>query len=539
MRKTTLLYYLLVLAAVSVILWAFYIPLLNAYFMSDDTQWIWFSATKSVREILFSPEDFRAISSSNFTPLLGLSFKLDWHLFGMNARGYNIHNLITVLVAGCVFFMFIRANFSFLVAGTGTILFFLNPVVLSVYAWSSTRHYLEGMICAALSLTLHASAYRKGKVSALSGLLYLLSLLSKEVYAPVPVVAFLMTWGARADRVRSIVPMCLAFFVYAPWRVWILGSVGGYPFVDMYNFKVFLYGLYKLVAFTPKHLLGNYSVLFPILAMVPMVAVRNRRGLITSGVILLSLLAPSLPVLSLFGESYDWARYILVPALFFIVACALCIEKGREQWKRAAGAALVVLLAALFALRDAQLKAIAGEQRKVSQASAEMFLTSGAEFMRAAQPWWFYEGLRDIWAHFYGKSISTVIVPDDSLLRYSPAGRIEDLRSRGFYGEGVAGLNVREQTIHGTIKLDRYRIQWNLGPHKEGTYALLYGSVHGLYTSRLPISRHGTYMFGRYYPDGRPLTLYLKILYESPEGWEGMSEEYRIEAPGTRSIELR
>jgi len=31
----------------------------------------------------------------------------------------------------------------------------------------------------------------------------------------------------------------------------------------------------------------------------------------------------------------------------------------------------------------------------------------------------------------------------------------------------------------------------------------------------------------------------MRVVYQSTEGWEGISDEYRVEVPGTYSIELK
>ena len=254
--------HVIALAFLCFVVWIYYVPLLNSYFASDDTEWIWFAATKSIYQILFSPENYRAINSSNFTPLLGLSFKADWKLFGMNPAGYNVHNLISLVAAGGAFFVFMRLFCSSFVALLGLILFFLNPIVMSVYSWSSTRQYVEGMICALVSLTLYVKTDREAKVSVMSGFFCLLSVLYKEVYIVLPFVALVISKATLTRRFRSIAPMFFAIMLYIPWRLWILGGVGGYPFIDGFSPKVILYGISKLFTIMPAHFFGTYTFLF-------------------------------------------------------------------------------------------------------------------------------------------------------------------------------------------------------------------------------------------------------------------------------------
>ena len=62
----------------------FYYPLLGAWFLGDDTQWMWFSAVNPLWKIFFDSDTYLYINDANFTPMLGLSFKIDWNLFHMN-----------------------------------------------------------------------------------------------------------------------------------------------------------------------------------------------------------------------------------------------------------------------------------------------------------------------------------------------------------------------------------------------------------------------------------------------------------------------
>jgi hypothetical protein len=524
------------------VVWTFYVPLLNSYFASDDTQWIWFSASKSVYKILFSPEDYRAISVSNFTPLLGLSFKVDWNLFGMNPEGYNIHNFLSLLAAGGVLYMFMRLFFSSFIALLGLILFFLNPVVLSAFSWSSTRHYIEGMICGLISLTLYVKAYREAKVSVMSGLFYLLSVLYKEVYIVLPFVAFVISKGAQTRRIRSIAPMFLGILLYVPWRLWILGGIGGYPFIDGFSPKIILYGISKLITIMPVHFFGSYSFMFWIVVAV-LAAIGAQKAAVRFGAVAASLFVPVLPVLCLFDKGYSMARFIFLPSVYFVFVCILCITENqdRKKWRLITAGVCVILAASLFVLRDKELRTTIEKERQATKRSAEEFISSGKKYVMAEQPEWFYVGLRDIWEYFYGKKIYTNSVPDNAyLLRYSSWERREDLQLNGFYRNGSAGKDLRSRVIKERfiLTMNGYRLHWHLEPSDGGAYSVVYGKSSELYHYKIPIKDSGTLMFGKRYPDRRPDTSYLKFVYQSPDGWEGVGREYRIEIPSATSLVL-
>src|SRR4030043_1287166 len=94
----------------AVVIASFYSPLLDAWFLGDDTQWMWFSAVNPLWKIFFDSNTYLYINDANFTPMLGLSFKMDWSLFKMNPVGYNVHSLLLLFASSVMLYIFLRLS---------------------------------------------------------------------------------------------------------------------------------------------------------------------------------------------------------------------------------------------------------------------------------------------------------------------------------------------------------------------------------------------------------------------------------------------
>lgn len=525
------------LVALLYTVWAFYIPLTDSYFYSDDTQVIWFAATKSIGQILFSPEHYRDLSGGLFQPILGLSFKIDWLLFEMEPKGYYFHNLLSVFLTGAALFTFMRLYVNNLTALISTVLFLLNPVTISVFIWCTTRHYMEGMFFALLSLYFFTRADRAGRISIPGAAFYLLASLYKEVYVLLPVVAFFISRENALQRIKNTLPMWLVLFLYIIWRFWMLGGMGGYPFHDLWESKILISGIKRLLKIMPLHFFGSYHALFWLIITVMFITMDRKRDILRLGIILIVLLIPTLPVLILFDSHFTWARYIFHLSVFLTFVGTLWGEKTFKQrrWRSFVIIPVLMTTITLFLIKNYELKAFLNTEMKVARETAEEFLYSGRDYIKAAQPAWFYEGLRDINEYFYGKKINTKFIPGNELIDYISEERRLEIISLGYDIKPEPERELRGNIIKGKILVRGYRMSWELGPYKTG-YFIVGGSHKGLYTTIMPLKSRGEYLFGKHYPDDKSDTHFIRIIYKSPEGWVGVTDEYKIEFPGNSTI---
>lgn len=517
----------------------FYLPAISGYFSADDISWIWFAATKSAGEMFCSPLDYRAISSNNFTPMLGLSFKIDWRLFGMDPEGYFVHTMLATLAAGLALFLFTSLYSDKLTALAGFNLFLLNPIVLSVTGWNATRHYIEGLFFALLALYFFVRKDSAGKVSFASSVFCLLSLLCKEVYAVLPFLALLISRGDIKGRIFRILPMAVSLFVYTIWRLWMLGGVGGYPFDNTSpsaNILVVLWNV--LTAFSLN--LFHSQVALPLTVILIAAVTAKKSVLIKPGVLCILLFLPLLPVVGLIENHYAWSRYFFHISVFLVIVFLLWTRTniGRGDWRKIAAILISVVIAFLFLLRSIEVKTMLVNESLVARAAAEEYSSAGRLYIKQTEPAWFYDGLYDIYHTFYKREINTLVVPDDMLIPYLSHEQRQAILSAGYPLTDPKKYLSGEHMIEGFLEVKGYRVSWSFGPYSSGRYFILKGRQSGLYTYLFPMKRQARYEFGRYYPGNEPEIIYLRVLFRSPEGWEALSDEYRIEIPGDRRILL-
>jgi hypothetical protein len=291
----------------------------------------------------------------------------------------------------------------------------------------------------------------------------------------------------------------------------------------------------------PEHLVGAYHLLFWIVLCIMVFTVKDKRRMLILLPIALILLMPIMPVSSLLDLHYTWARYLFHLSVFLIFIGLLWGNESMKDavWKRVTVVLVTTAVAAAFAIRDKGLKDFMHEERVIAGQTANEFLYSGKEFIEPRQPAYFYDWLRDIHEYLYGEKIRTKIIPVNELIPYLSDQRRSEILSQGYNIGQKTSREFRKNVIQGRFKVDGYRVKWKLGPYTNGGYFFIRGRDDGLYNDIHEVKRKGEYIFGKNYPDSRPESFYLKVVYRSPEGWEGISDEYKIEIPGNIIINIR
>jgi len=516
----------------------FYLPvMLRNWFFSDDLHWISVSATHTLREMFFVPERGRSLAS-NFTPMLGASFKIDWILFKMNPAGYSIHSLLSLGAALAAFYFFLRLYVQRNAALFGVLFFLLSPITLTVTSWFSTRHYIEGLFWALLSLSFFAVAERKDKISVPAAACYLISALNKEVYVVLPAVAFLVSSGNFSRRLKHTLPLWLCLALYAVWRVWIMGGLGGYPSNQHLSLGVVPYLLQKICASFSVQWLGGYSLLFYIFIFILVVFAFSLKKW-TIFIIFLVLSLPVLPVANILT-----GRYFLPLTVFLI--CAVCLslgqpDDGRRKIYKSVLLFTSLLILAAFIRQDMGLSTVTQNERLKAKETAAAFASSEGKYFLPEQPHWFYESLRAINKEFFGKEIRTLLVPQKDLLAYVSAEQLREIKESGInipYNEMLEHQKRFRQgplAIH--LKLENYKISWDFGPHKDSVYTFLFGPLSGLYYYSTDLVASGKYMLGRTNKDNAPDKVFFRVLYRDRDGVEVVSPEFEFSVPGSQKIE--
>jgi hypothetical protein len=223
---------LLALASIIVVGIVFHAAALGGWWKTDDPQVLLQAMHDSPLQVLFSPHAYRTLSTSSFTPLVTISFDADLSLAGLRPRFFYVHQIVAAILAAIALYFLGRVAVSRTAGWMAATLFLVAPTTVDAVRALMLRHYIEGAIAAAAALTL--AFWRPGLwrfALPLSALLYLVATLEKEFYAPLPLF-ILADSVIRKERwseaLRRQVPYAIAAAGYLGWRMWMLGSAGGY-----------------------------------------------------------------------------------------------------------------------------------------------------------------------------------------------------------------------------------------------------------------------------------------------------------------------
>lgn len=202
----------------------------QGWWLEDDPQLLVQALRETPGSILFSPQRWRLYSASNFVPLVTLAYQFDVRIFGLDPRFFYLHHLVVMAVAVVLCFFLVDGfadRVSAFLAG-----FAILAAPATVYAARTlmVRHYVEGVCFSVGALLLwRRRDWRWAPLWA--ALLYFLAALSKEVFAPLPLLmALISVWQSEPLRRAAlrVLPTAVAAAVYAAWRTVMLGSIGGY-----------------------------------------------------------------------------------------------------------------------------------------------------------------------------------------------------------------------------------------------------------------------------------------------------------------------
>ncbi len=176
---------------------------LDTYFLKDDLSLAMFAGEDGtlnwdglVKQLLWPTE---RTWDDIWRPIPALSWALDWHLYGVEPRGWNatqifIHLLNTLLI-GTLLHRLARA------AGAWPVMaamlgFGLYPLHAEAVLWKTQRTVLMGLLFSLICVHLALSYARRGGMGRLVaiGLTYALGLLSREHAAGLPVLLVLVVW---------------------------------------------------------------------------------------------------------------------------------------------------------------------------------------------------------------------------------------------------------------------------------------------------------------------------------------------------------
>ena len=189
-----------------------YFPALRGGFLMDDdilltTNWLVKSST-GLHSIWLTTEPFE------YYPISYSSFWLEWRLWGRNAAGYHVSNLVLHIAAALLIWAVLR-KLAPACAFLAALLFAVHPLNVESVGWIAQRRNVLAMVFFLSSILWFlcaeggrgADSERDGRAErtnriwyCLSVLGFLLAMLSKGSVAILPVVLLLIIWWQR-DRI--------------------------------------------------------------------------------------------------------------------------------------------------------------------------------------------------------------------------------------------------------------------------------------------------------------------------------------------------
>ena len=307
-----------------------------------------------------------------YRPLTSLSYWADFKIWGMNAAGFHLTNILLHAANSLlVLSLLLAVGAGLAPAFFGALFFSVFPVHFESVSWISGRTDLLAFFFAALSAVFFLK-WRKnglGRTLLFSGILFFCSLLAKESLAILPVLFVLLMFreGEKSRRMlSSIVPHLIALLIWLGLRAQAVGlgglggagrsigdalaAVGFYSFRLLFPFNLSLtinaFSVFKNPGFQA---LGGAIVILGAVSLFPLKAKKRSSLFAFALVAFLVLLLPAVLVaFSPFSISLLAWRFLYIPSLVLVVGLShLLFRLFRRSY---VPMILGALLAAFFSL---------------------------------------------------------------------------------------------------------------------------------------------------------------------------------------------
>ncbi len=183
------------------------------------------------------------ITLGYFRPLITLTYRLDWLLWGANPGGFHLSNLLYhLLTTLLVYHVTFSATRDVAIAWLASVSFGVLPVHTEAVGWIQGRVDLVSAMLALLTLQAllaarNTSGRAAGGWSALSGVSFLAALMAKESAAALPLAWLVFEVSGPSSRARVCkislarrgAPLAVAGCIYGLLRWRALSGAGGFP----------------------------------------------------------------------------------------------------------------------------------------------------------------------------------------------------------------------------------------------------------------------------------------------------------------------
>jgi len=201
-------------AIIAVVTLLVYLPAFRAGFIWDD------DIVLTANRLIQSPDGWWRMwmtkDQTFYFPITWLSFWLEWRLWGMNATGYHVTNVL-LHILGAVLVWRILDRLRVPGAWLGGLLFAVHPVNVESVAWIAERKNTLSLVLAAAAtlkfLDFETTGRRRDYALTLG--LFVLALLSKSAVVMLPIAFWLCAWWQRGALTRRDVIRMVPFFAVA------------------------------------------------------------------------------------------------------------------------------------------------------------------------------------------------------------------------------------------------------------------------------------------------------------------------------------
>lgn len=312
---------LAVIALVALVLLA-HGGVLAQWWLWDDPQLLYGAMRFSTADHFTNPGAWQQQSAANFVPMLMLAMEIDLGIFGVEPRGFYVHHLLIFAAAMLALYAYCRTFATPLVAGIAVAAVTLAQPAFTVASLLMDRHYAEGLLMSGVALVLFRGARDRPWRAVAAAAFYLLACLEKEVFVPLPLLVVVQDWFTRVGLrvwLRNAMLCGAATVAYVAWRIFMLGSFGGFGSASGSLASLSSAGL-NIVAGVQ----GKVAAMFAIALF--LCALRSDPG----RRIVVVLAAAIFVILPIAGLAVPDSRYFFVAVVVIVVLAAAVVPRPRS-----------------------------------------------------------------------------------------------------------------------------------------------------------------------------------------------------------------